>query len=187
MALNRRERILAAATLLALGVFLGDRFVLSPALAMWKDRRTRIADLTKSLGEAALVTGREEELKKRWAEMERRALPSDPTAAESAVMAAVVRWARSSGLTVTAIKPRWSEPGPARRGARTSNVPEPRVEFRLSGKGSLAEIARFLQSLERDPLALRLEDVDIVSRDDRGRELTLGARFTGIALTGDES
>ena len=43
-------------------------------------------------------------------------------------------------------------------------------------------ISHQIRLLETDPLALKVDGIEISSQDDRGRELTLAVRFSGIQL-----
>ena len=112
-----------------------------------------------------------------WQDMEKRSLAGETANAENQILNAVSEWARVSGLKVTSLKPRWIDNDEAPR----------KLELRLSATGDMESVARFLYELERDPLALRMEDIEITVRDPRGRELALSARFTGLILREEKS
>ncbi len=48
--------------------------------------------------------------------------------------------------------------------------------------GNLGALTRFLYNVEADPLALRLDVVELTARDDRGEQLTLGLQVSGLIL-----
>jgi hypothetical protein len=56
------------------------------------------------------------------------------------------------------------------------------LDCQVNGSGDILSLARFLYELEKDPLALRIEDLEITARDDNGQQLTLSARFSGLKL-----
>jgi hypothetical protein len=172
MATNRRERLLVMAALACLAIFAGDRFILEPLAAGWQARGARIAQLEQSLAAGETLLDRQDTIAERWTAMRERSLPADTADTESKVLAAVGRWAGASRLNVTSRKPRWF------LDADGAN----QLEVRVSASGDLGAITRFLYELERDRLALQLEDVEIKARDDSGAQLTLETRFTGLVL-----
>jgi Tfp pilus assembly protein PilO len=172
MAAKRRERHLVIAALVCLGLLAGRSLVLGPIHEGWKARSVRIAELDGLVERGELLMDQSDAIGRRWAAMHERSLPADTSEAENKVIGAVGRWAADSRLTVTDRKPRW-QLGEEEGG---------RLEVRVSGNGDMRAIARFLYELERDPLALRLEDVSVRARDDRGAELALEARFTGLIM-----
>ena len=56
------------------------------------------------------------------------------------------------------------------------------VECRADAFGSLQAITRFLYEIERDPLALKIESVEINARDRAGQQLSLGLQVSGLRL-----
>ncbi len=177
MAKNKRERLLLGATALVVAAFAADRMVITPLTELWSERSERIEELTARLEKGELLAGREEAIDEQWEAMHDGALPEDAAAAEREVLTAIGEWASRSRINVTALKPRWVEDEELGR----------LLEIRLSAGGSLEALSRFLYELEREELALRLEDVDLSARDTRGAELSLDARFTGILLAEESS
>jgi hypothetical protein len=112
-------------------------------------------------------------MRRRWNEMLDLSLLTSPAEAEDSVFSAVNQWSRSSGLTITSLTPRWIED----RDKRHSEL-----EIRASGRGNLASIVRFLYEAEKSVLPVRLSEVELASRDDRGGDLTVSARFSCVIL-----
>ena len=54
---------------------------------------------------------------------------------------------------------------------------------RVDAAGDLAALSRFLFAVEKSPLALKLESVELAATDSSGQELTLGLRLSGLVLT----
>jgi hypothetical protein len=44
-------------------------------------------------------------------------------------------------------------------------------------------VARFLHDIEKDPMALKLQNVELSSHDNNGQQLTLGLQISGLVLT----
>ena len=47
-------------------------------------------------------------------------------------------------------------------------------------------LTRFLYSVEKDSLAMKVDSVEIVSRDNDGQQLTLGLQVSGLVLNPPE-
>ena len=177
MGFKKRETLLILAAVVCITVLLGDKFVISPMINLWKSRAERITLLKQSLEKGEFLVEREEGVSSLLQDMKDRSLAGEKSDAENQVLNSVNDWARVSGLNVTSLKPRWID----------DEQEAKKLEFRLSASGDMGSVSRFLYELERDPLALRLEDVEISVRDARGRELELTARFTGLILVKEES
>jgi len=44
-------------------------------------------------------------------------------------------------------------------------------------------LSRFIYDVEKGPLGLKLESVDLTSRDNTGKQLSLGLQISGLVLT----
>ena len=133
MKIKNRQQFLTLATIVLVALFAADRMVLSPLIRAWKERSSRIAELTKAVSKGALLLDRERTIKSRWAEMRTNALPSNTALAQDAVMKSVFRWSQESGFGLTSAKP---QPRPAEDYTT--------IECRADGKGSIEEYRRLL-------------------------------------------
>jgi hypothetical protein len=86
------------------------------------------------------------------------------------VLKAFDRWREDSRITLTSIKPQ------PKRGVDDL----PTLEFRVDASGNLATITRFLYEVEKDPLALKLDLVELGTRDNDGALLTLVLQVSGL-------
>ncbi len=173
MKIKSREHLLAIAAIAIVALLVGDRLVLTPLTQAWKARSARVVSLQKSIQKGALLLDREQTIRERWSMMETNTLPATVSAAENSVLKAVDRWAQASRISFTSIKPQWKEPSPEFK----------TLECRADAFGNLSSVARFLHELETDPLALKIEEIEITSRDNEGQQLSLAVRFSGLLLT----
>lgn len=173
MNVSHRQRWLAIIAGLALLILILDRMVFTPLVKTWDQRSAEISTLQKSIVNGHSLIERGARMESRWKEMEANALPVDPAQAEQDLISAVDGWGRSSGIDLGSIKPQW------RRGAteRYSTL-----ECRIDASGSLATLTRFLYEVEKSPLALRVDSVELASRDDTGQKLSLGMSVSGLRL-----
>lgn len=173
---NQRERLLiivAAVSVLLLGL---NTFVLNPLVRTWKARAVRMGELRASLQKSAVLLDREGMIRERWTQMKSQALPGNVSVAENEVLKAVDRWAQESKISFTSLKPQW------KRNADDYMA----LECRADAFGSMQAVTRFLYNMERDPLALRVEDVEITARDTTGQQLSLAVKVSGLLLDGQQ-
>jgi hypothetical protein len=104
---NRRETLLKVAVGVAVGLFLLDWAIVSPAIARWKAQSERIADLSAKVKRGRQLLEREQSIRARWAEMLRTDLPDDPSSSENDVFKAIGRWTRESRVGFSNLTQQW--------------------------------------------------------------------------------
>ncbi|MFB3788375.1 MAG: hypothetical protein ACE15F_18605 [bacterium] len=171
-----RQRLLTLIAMICAGALIGDRLVITPLTNLWRERSEKIAALEKDLARGRLLLDRETDLTQRWETIRRTSLPQDKSLAENQVLKSWDRWVKESGITPTTFKPQWKQ----------EEEDYQTFGCRAVAQGHLAGITRFLYELERDPLAVRLESLEITSNDDKGERLTLGVYFSGLRLVTPE-
>ena len=157
---------------LAVGLLVIDRVVITPGWTRWQEQSARLVALRKDVQEGRALFAREANIRERWDEMQHRDLPDDGAEAENEVFKAVARWGRAGRVTFTGLSPTW----------RSYDNGYVALECRASATGDQAGIARFLEELETDPLAVRLENFEISAVDEQGRRLNLAVRFTALRI-----
>jgi len=167
-----RQKRLALAAIGVIALLTLDQLALKPLTRIWKERSSRIQELSERLNQGALLLDRAPDMQARWEAMRRASLPADISTAEHAVLSAVDQWARDSRISFTSLKPQWRQP----------DTDHQIFECRAEAYGDLASVVRFLRALSQDPLAIKLDEVQIASRDTTGQQLTLSLRFTGLLL-----
>ncbi len=132
-----------------------------------------VPERQRSIAEGRSLVARGPHLHEVWSGMRTEALPRDQAQAEHDVIFALENWSRVSGVELGAVRPQWKQ------GATQDYS---LLECRLDATGSLAALSRFLFELGKAPLALRVEAVELTSRDETGQRLTLGLTVTGLRL-----
>jgi Tfp pilus assembly protein PilO len=174
---KNREKLLLILALGGMALLVGDHLVLTPLKKTWDERELKISDLTKSTTHGAQVQDDEFRIRQRWEGMRTNTLPANNTVAEQKVIQAFDQWARTSRIALNSIKPQWKQ----------NNEDYATLECRVDAVGSLSMLTRFLYDVEHDPLALRVESVEITARDDDGSQLTLGLLVSGLQLIAKET
>lgn len=169
---DRRKTVLLIVAVMCVGFFIGDRVVISPLMGLWKANSSKIKLLRQDIDRGRQILDREKALNEHWEEMRGKSFPGQTAATENQVLSSISQWARSADLSVTSLRPRWMP----------NAKPFQKIEVRLSAIGSLEAVARFLHAFETAPQAQRIEEISIASRDERGGQITLDMRFTGLAM-----
>jgi hypothetical protein len=170
--IKNRQQLLIIVAVVAIALFAGDQLVLSPVLKVWSARATRVADLRKKIADGKMLVQREQSIRTRWQQMSHNALPNNTSAAEQQVYQAIDLWAQNSGVALSAITPQWKH----------DSDDYMTFECRVDAAGDLGKLSHFLYSVERDPMALKLELVELGARDKEGQQLSLGLQLSGLVL-----
>lgn len=173
MKIKNRQQVLSIVAGAVVGLFIVNKIIIDPMTKAWKDRNTQIADLRKKVQDGQMLMRREQGLRDQWEQMVTNTLPENPSVAEQQVLKAVDRCASDSRSSITAINNQWKHD--------TDDYMT--LECRVEAAGDLPALTRFLYDLEKDPMALKLESVELGSRDNNGRVLNLGVQISGLVLT----
>jgi Tfp pilus assembly protein PilO len=176
MNINNRQQLLAIIAIAAVAIWAGDKLILSPLTRSWAERVKQIAELRKSISQGNGLLGREQSIRNRWDSMRTNTLPNEASVAENQVLKSFERWSQESRISITSIKPQWKH-----------NADDyVTLECRVDAFGNLSTLSRFLYSVEKDPLALKVEAVEITARDNDGQQLSLALQVSGLLLSAPE-
>ena len=169
---RQRWLVIAAGTVVAL--FVLDSFVLTPLTNLWKAHTKDIARLQILVANGRSSIARATQIDRRWAEMQANALPKDTAQAEQEVLTAFDRWRIANNMELfSSQRPQW------KRGATDKYS---LMEYRVDATGTISTLGKFMYELEHSPLALRIDSVELTSRDDSGSKLTLALVVSGLRL-----
>lgn len=171
MKLANRQKWLLIVAGAVIGLIALDNMVISPLQKHWEARTKEIANLKKLIADGKGVLSRGPRTQALWNEMQAGAMPNDSAQAEQQVLSAFDEWGRVTGAELASIKPQW------RRGTSDRYS---LLECRVDASGSLSTLTRFLHEVEKSPLALRVDALELTSRDEAGGRLTLGLTVSGL-------
>ena len=172
MNVNNRQQILIIIAIAAIALWLGDRWVFEPLKKSHEDRAARIVKLKKTIGDGDMVLMREKSIRSDWDHRRTNTLASVASVAESQVIKAFERWSQDSRISITSIKPQM----------KNDKEDYMTLECHVDGFGNLPALTRFLYEVEKDPMAFKIETVEISARDKDGQQLTLGLLVSGLLL-----
>ncbi len=172
MQIKDRQKVLVLAAVIAVALFAGDKLLLTPLLNAWDARAGQIKALRSQLARGKLLVLRERGLHNHWDEIQHHALTNNPSAAEQQVFRAIDDWAQDTGTVINAITPQWKQ----------DSDEYATYECRVDASGDLSRLSRFLYRVEREPLALKIQAVELSAKDKDGQQLSLGLQFSGLML-----
>lgn len=170
---NQRQRLLTVVAASMIAIWLGDRLLLTPLLRAWRTRAENLAQLRERVAKGESMLDREQALRSRWETMQTNALSGEVSAAVTQMLKAFERWTRDSGVSVSGIRPQWKR------------NPEDflTLECHAEAAGNLSALTRFLYLIEKDPLAVRVDSLDLSSkRDKEGQQLSLVLQVSSLFL-----
>lgn len=176
MSLQNRQQFLAVVAIAAVALLVGDRLVLTPVTRAWKERAERLVELKRKVAQGTSLLERQDAVRARWDRMRTNTLPAELSDAEDQVLKAFDRWSRNSRASIGSIRPQW----------KPNDEYSLIFECRADAAGDLATLTRFLYEIEKDPLAIKVDALEITARDPDGRQITLALQVSGLLLSGQK-
>ena len=172
MKIKTRQDFLVMLTIAAVGLFVAVNLVFTPLEGWWSARQKQIRDLRAKVTEGHQLIRREAGIRSHWDDMRTNALPATTSEAEHQLLTALTGWSRASGAEITSIMPQWKNEG-------TNYLT---LACRVETAGDLGALSKFIYDVEKGPLALRLDSMELSSHDNAGQQMTLGLEINGLAL-----
>lgn len=170
---QNRQKVLLLATAALVVLYVLDAILITPLTKTWQAHAAEIVKLNKDVTRGRSLIERGPQTQRLWKEMQDGALPKDAAQAEQELITAFDRWGRDNRVELGSIKPQW------KRGTDRFST----LECRVDATGTIATLSRFLYELEKSPMALRVDSVELTSRDEGGNRLTLGLIVSGLRMT----
>jgi len=173
MKIKNRQQLLTIGAIVVVALFAADKLLVTPLGSLWSARSKQIATLRKKVEDGRQLIRRDESLRGRWEQMRTNTLPNTESLAEQQLLKALDRWAQASHVSMTSF------------GHQLKHDSDEfmTVQCRVEASGTMDRVSQFLYDLEKDPMALKLEAVEISSRDSEGQQLSLGLQISGLVLT----
>lgn len=176
MQIKNRQQMLILTALAGLALLVGDSLIFSPLVKLWKSRSEKIVALRQQVDKGERLLKHEESYRRSWANMQTNTLPGNPSLAEQQVLQAFDKWSQDSRISVNSITPQW----------KRDSDDFTTLQCRVDAGGTVGTLSRFLYNLENDPMALKIESVEITARDKEGAQLSLGLQISGLVLSQPE-
>jgi Tfp pilus assembly protein PilO len=184
MKIKNRQDFLVVLTLAVVVLWVAVSFIFPPIFGWWSDRQKQISGLRDQLKDGSQMIRRETALRSHWRDMQANALPVQANAlpasmpeAEQKFLKAMYGWSRDSGAEITSLAPQWKNEG-------TNYLT---LDCRVESAGDLNALSKFLYDIEKGPMMVRLDSVELSSHDNTGQQLSLGVEINGLALMQKET
>jgi hypothetical protein len=174
MQIKNRQQLLIFVTVAAVVLFVGDAIIVEPLIKTWKTRRAAIQKLRNDITTGKRLMKHEKEDQALWDARQRRTLTNDVTFAAQQVYEAVNVWANQSGAQMSGYTPQWK---PSNDKDKYSTY-----ECHVDASGDIERLIHFVYCAETEPLALRIDSIDLSTKDKNGLQLTLGLQISGLIL-----
>jgi Tfp pilus assembly protein PilO len=176
MKIKNRQDFLVALTIGVVALYVGVNFIATPLAGWWSARQTQLKELRLKVADGNALLKRESAIRDNWDTKRANALPMNTSLAEQQLLKSFDGWAGSSGAQITSIMPQW----------KNDSTNYMTLGCRVEASGSLGTLSKFLYDVERGPVALRLDTVELTTHDNTGQQLTLGLEVNGLALAAKE-
>ena len=173
MKIQNRQQFLMVLTIAAGALLVGVDFICEPLANLWSARSAQIKELRVKVGDGKLLLQHEASWSGRWNQMRANTLPAGTSSAEQQVLKAFDNWSRDSGAEITSIMPQWNN----------DSTNYTTLNCRVEASGTLGTLSQFVYDIEKGPMPLKLDSLDLSAHDDTGQQLTLGLQISGLALT----
>jgi len=176
MKTSSRQQLLIVATIVVVALFASDRLIYTPLKHLWQARAKEVKDLRGQIRRGSATIKNEQAINGKWDQMRTNTLPNNQSAALEKISKAFHDWAQESGASLNGVTPQW----------KSDSDEYKTVVCRVDASGTLWMLSRFIYDIEKDPMGLKLESVDLSSRDNTGQQLTLALQVSGLVLTSQE-
>jgi hypothetical protein len=175
METKSRDKLILIGLGVCAGLYVLYLVVVTPVYNVWLGRQKDIANLRKTINSGQSMIQQSDLIDSNWNHVNLNTLSSNPTMAESKLFQSFAGWALNTGVTLIGQKP---EP----KDNPDDDTAYRNYEWHADVTGNEQQIERFLYAVESSSLGLKVEEVDITSRDDFGRQLALGLTVSGLIL-----
>jgi hypothetical protein len=172
MPTDNRQKLLIIVAIAVGALFFGDKFLLTPLMDAWSARAKRITTLRNDVARNKAMVARERSIRNHWADWQGKTLTNDISMAEQQVNQAIDRWAQETGVAIAAVTPQW----------KSENDDYQTYECRIDAASDIRRLMQFLYRVEREPMALKIESVELAARDKEGQQLSMGLQFSALVL-----
>ena len=172
MKIENRQQFLIVVVAVIVGLLVANSLIFQPLASLWSARAKQIKNLSSTVSDGKRLVSHATDTRGEWDRMRANMLPDDTAVAEQKVLKALDTWALSSRATITGIMRQW----------KNDSADYQTLSCRVEATGNLGMLTQFLYDIEKDPMALKLESVELSAHDTGGQVLTLALQISGLVL-----
>ena len=172
MVLARREKLIAAITLIIVFITICDRFLITPAIKSWRGISDRLKQTEISINKAQMIISKEDQFKHQWENLTKsslRAGEKDPQAAFTNYLEELAKKAKVSFTNVVLIK---------------KNEKDDYIElvFSIEFSSPIEGASKFLYYLDISPELIKIMDLNISSPSSAIETLNVKTRISVVVI-----
>jgi len=171
MKIENRQKTLIIITAVAAGLLIGDSLAFEPLIKWWQARSQEITSLRAQVKDGNAEIRREAAIRGHWDEMRTNTLPNDSASAEREIISAFDGWSRDTGVQIAGLHPQWK--------SDTDDYQTLNCGVEISG--TLSTLSQFLYDVEKGPMALKLDSMELSAGDHSGDQMTMTLQISGLA------
>ena len=173
MKIENRQQFLVLLTAAAFALLIGNSLIFNPLANVWTSRSNDITKLRTRVQEGNKLIKRADAVTNQWNNMRANALPSNTSLAAQQVINALDNWSRASGVGDDLnIMPQW----------KNDSTNYMTYNCHVQAHGTMGGLSQFIYQIEKGPMALKLDSMQLDARDDLGQQLQLDLQISGLAL-----
>jgi Tfp pilus assembly protein PilO len=176
MKIENRQQFLVMLTIAVVALYVGVNFIIEPLGGWWSSRQAQVRELRQKVKDGQFLIKNEQTIRNNWGEMQSNSLPANTSLAEAQLLHSVDDWSRNSGAEVTSLMPQW----------KNESTNYMTLACRVETAGDISTLSSFLYDLEKGPMALRLDAIELGAHDKEGQQLTMSVEINGLALVTKE-
>lgn len=170
MVLSKRERVLAIATLLVVGLLAVNTILIDPVMSRRQQTGDERVELEAQFQQAQSLFDRKKVLERKWKTPLAEGIRSDADL-ETRVAKDMNQWAQDTGLTLPSVKPE--------RSINEKGYTE--IAFVAAGRGTLEAVTSFMYRVETSELPLKVTSMQLGSNES-GDNISLQLRVSALYL-----
>jgi Tfp pilus assembly protein PilO len=151
----------------------GNSFIYAPLANSWKARAEQIQKLRDALNHGTNMVNRANAILGRWNNMKTNALPAETSQGQAQLQKAFAKWEAASRVVRVGYKPQWKD----------SDENYTTLDCRVEYNGSFDQILSFLYNLGKDPMGIKVDELEIATRDEFGQQLALTLQVSALRLS----
>jgi Tfp pilus assembly protein PilO len=169
---QNRQQFLIILTAIMAALLVGNSLIFNPLSNLWSKRSDEIKGLKEKVKDGNALIRRETAVVDQWKNMRANALPVNQSLAAQQVINALDNWSSASGAEVSSIMPQW----------KYDSTNYMTFNCHVQASGTLATLSQFVYQIEKGPMALKLDSMDLSAHDEFGQNLQLDLQISGLAL-----
>ncbi len=172
MALNKREKYIMIAAVLAVAVLAGDSLLITPMLEKRAALSTELSDAQSRLDKSRSILKQKNAIEKHWNELSAKGLTENAEELESSVLRYLKDSSVSCGVSLSGLQPEIK--------AVKDNMGQ--MVFTVSAGGSMAAISEFLWNIETSQLPIAVINIQLGSVDETATRMNLQLKLSSVYL-----